>query len=146
MTRPFTANAAAKAANLVVSVLMMVSWQLVVQLVVVDPDRRTQQPSWWLHKTQKKDAAGALHPGCILKKRSRRSAMDKRRFLQATGGATLSLMLGPSLSAQYATKAAAEMAGEEPFWAAVRGQFRLTGDYINLENGYYCFQPEPVLD
>ena len=72
--------------------------------------------------------------------------MDKRRFLQATGGATLGLMFGPILLAQYATKAAAEVAGDEAFWAAVRGQFRLTGDYINLENGYYCFQPEPVLD
>jgi selenocysteine lyase/cysteine desulfurase len=72
--------------------------------------------------------------------------MDKRRFLQATGGATLGLMFGPSLLAQYAAKAATEVAGDEPFWAAVRGQFRLTGEYINLENGYYCFQPEPVLD
>src|SRR5580698_3558184 len=72
--------------------------------------------------------------------------MDKRRFLQATGGATLGLMFGPSLLAQYATRAAIDVAGDEPFWAAVRDQFRLTGDYINLENGYYCFQPEPVLD
>jgi selenocysteine lyase/cysteine desulfurase len=72
--------------------------------------------------------------------------MDKRRFLQTTGSATLSLMFGPSLLAQHATKKAAELAEDETFWAFVRGQFRLSSDYINLENGYYCFQPEPVLD
>ena len=79
-------------------------------------------------------------------RRFKETSIDKRRFLQATGGATLGLMFGPSLLAQYASKAAAEMAGDEGFWAAVRSQFRLTGDYINLENGYYCFQPEPVLN
>jgi selenocysteine lyase/cysteine desulfurase len=72
--------------------------------------------------------------------------MDKRRFLQASGAATLGMIFGPSLLAQYSTKGAAEVANDEPFWAAVRGQFRLSGDYVNLENGYYCFQPEPVLD
>jgi selenocysteine lyase/cysteine desulfurase len=72
--------------------------------------------------------------------------MDKRSFLQATGGATLGLMFGPAFLARYAAKAANEVAGDESFWAAVRNQFRLTGDYINLENGYYCFQPEPVLE
>jgi len=72
--------------------------------------------------------------------------MNKRRFLSTAGGASLGLMFGPSLLAQYATKPVAVVAEDEAFWAAVRGQFRLTGDYINLENGYYCFQPQPVLD
>jgi selenocysteine lyase/cysteine desulfurase len=72
--------------------------------------------------------------------------MNKRSFLTSAGGASLSLMFGPSLLAQYAAKSAATIAQDEPFWAVVRGQFRLTGDYINLENGYYCFQPQPVLD
>src|SRR6202012_417575 len=34
----------------------------------------------------------------------------------------------------------------ESFWSVIRAQFRLTTDYINLENGYYCFQPQPVLE
>ena len=28
----------------------------------------------------------------------------------------------------------------------MRAKFKLTPDYINLENGYYCFQPEEVLE
>ena len=72
--------------------------------------------------------------------------MDKRRFLSTAGGASLSLMFGPGLLAQYATQPVAAVAEDEAFWAAVRGQFRLASDYINLENGYYCFQPQPVLE
>jgi selenocysteine lyase/cysteine desulfurase len=72
--------------------------------------------------------------------------MNKRRFLKTACGASLGLMFGPGLMAQYATKPVAEVAADEAFWAAVRAQFRLTTDYINLENGYYCFQPQPVLD
>jgi selenocysteine lyase/cysteine desulfurase len=72
--------------------------------------------------------------------------MNKRGFLSTAGGASLGLMFGPSLLAQYATKPDSTVAADEAFWAAVRGQFRLTSDYINLENGYYCFQPQPVLD
>jgi selenocysteine lyase/cysteine desulfurase len=71
--------------------------------------------------------------------------LDKRRFLSTAGGASLGLMFSPSLLAQYATKPVTAVAEDEAFWAAVRDQFRLTRDYINLENGYYCFQPEPVL-
>ncbi len=41
---------------------------------------------------------------------------------------------------------AAALAEDEPFWAAVRTKFRLNPDYINLENGYHCFQPEVVLE
>jgi selenocysteine lyase/cysteine desulfurase len=72
--------------------------------------------------------------------------MNKRRFLSAAGGASLGLMFGPSLIAQNATKPVNAVAEDEAFWAAVRGQFRVTSAYINLENGYYCFQPQPVLD
>src|SRR6202020_3684162 len=72
--------------------------------------------------------------------------MKKRSFLSTAGGVSLGLMFGPSLLAQYATKPIAAVAEDEAFWAAVRGQFRLTSDYVNLENGYYCFQPQPVLD
>jgi selenocysteine lyase/cysteine desulfurase len=72
--------------------------------------------------------------------------MNKRRFLATAGGASLGLMFGPALLAQYAAKPAGAVAEDEPFWTAVRSQFRLTGDYINLENGYYCFQPQPILE
>jgi selenocysteine lyase/cysteine desulfurase len=39
-----------------------------------------------------------------------------------------------------------ELAKEEDFWAAIRQGYRLKPDYINLENGYYNFIPEQVLE
>ena len=72
--------------------------------------------------------------------------MDKREFLRTVGGASLGLMFGPDLLAHIARTPAAALAEDEPFWAAMRAKFKLTPDYINLENGYYCFQPEEVLE
>jgi selenocysteine lyase/cysteine desulfurase len=72
--------------------------------------------------------------------------MNKRLFLSTAGNASLGLMFSPGLVAQYATMPPVSVAQDEPFWAVVRSQFRLTDNYINLENGYYCFQPQPVLD
>lgn len=76
----------------------------------------------------------------------RGATLNKRLFLSTAGGASLGVMFGPALLAQYASKAVATVAQDESIWSALRGQFRLTDDYINLENGYYCFQPQPVLD
>jgi selenocysteine lyase/cysteine desulfurase len=39
-----------------------------------------------------------------------------------------------------------DLASEEDFWAQIRGGYRLKPDYINLENGYYCFTPQEVLE
>ena len=72
--------------------------------------------------------------------------MDKREFLRTAGSASLGMMFGPGLLARLASAAPAELAADEPFWAELRGRFKLTPDYINLENGYYCFQPEEVLE
>ncbi len=72
--------------------------------------------------------------------------MNKRHFLRAASGASLSLIFGSDALAEYPASLAAAGAENEAFWAAVRARFRLTSDYINLENGYYCFQPEDVLD
>ncbi|MHB1095712.1 MAG: aminotransferase class V-fold PLP-dependent enzyme [Gemmatimonadaceae bacterium] len=72
--------------------------------------------------------------------------MNKRDFLRTVGGASVGMMFGPELLAQYATTPAHVLAEDEVFWAAVRAKFRLTPEYINLENGYYCFQPEEALE
>ena len=72
--------------------------------------------------------------------------MNKRDFIRTMGGAAVSLALGPKLFAQYANVPAATLAGDEDFWATIRSKFRLTPEYINLENGYFCFQPEEVLE
>ncbi|MFI5221485.1 MAG: aminotransferase class V-fold PLP-dependent enzyme, partial [Bacteroidia bacterium] len=39
-----------------------------------------------------------------------------------------------------------ELAKNEDFWQSIRGSYKLKPDYINLENGYYCIQPQEVLE
>ena len=39
-----------------------------------------------------------------------------------------------------------EIAKDEDFWAHIRDQYLLKPDYINLENGYYNFLPQPLLN
>ncbi|GMQ23863.1 aminotransferase class V-fold PLP-dependent enzyme [Algoriphagus sp. oki45] len=34
----------------------------------------------------------------------------------------------------------------EDIWAQIRAGYKLKPDYINLENGYYCFLPEEILE
>ena len=41
---------------------------------------------------------------------------------------------------------AAEIANDENFWAQIRSGYRLKPDYLNLENGYYCFIPQETLE
>ncbi|HUR08238.1 MAG TPA: aminotransferase class V-fold PLP-dependent enzyme, partial [Nonomuraea sp.] len=36
------------------------------------------------------------------------------------------------------------LARDEPFWAAVARLFRVSAEFVNLENGYYGIMPEPV--
>lgn len=40
----------------------------------------------------------------------------------------------------------AALASEEEFWAEMRANFHLQSEYINLENGYYCLMPKPLLE
>jgi len=72
--------------------------------------------------------------------------MNKREFVRTAGGAGLSLLFGDRLWAKYATMPVERLAREEDFWEALRGKYRLTPDYINLENGYYSMQSQPVLE
>ena len=39
-----------------------------------------------------------------------------------------------------------QLALDESFWEGIRKGFRLKSDYINLENGYYCFLPQETLE
>jgi selenocysteine lyase/cysteine desulfurase len=76
--------------------------------------------------------------------------MDKRTFLRNAGLLGLSGMLSQdpiySLIDSVALRSSADLAADEDFWAAIRKGYRLKPDYINLENGYYCFMPEQVLE
>ena len=76
--------------------------------------------------------------------------MDRRAFLKGT---TLATVAAPLLLSQVhqsvaavSGKSAEALAQDEGFWRSVRGDYRLKPDYINLENGYYCFMPEATLE
>jgi selenocysteine lyase/cysteine desulfurase len=76
--------------------------------------------------------------------------MDKRTFLKNAGLAGLGAMVSfDSLAELFASVSAVssrELAGDEDFWASIRKGYKLKPDFINLENGYYNFLPEQVLE
>jgi selenocysteine lyase/cysteine desulfurase len=72
--------------------------------------------------------------------------MHKREFLRTLGGASLGLLLGDRVWAQYAERPPQALASDDEFWTLIRGKYRLKPDYINLENGYFSMQAQPVLE
>jgi selenocysteine lyase/cysteine desulfurase len=76
--------------------------------------------------------------------------VNKREFIQTT--ATLSLGLTPFLKRidqlvnDQKHLSPRELAAKDDFWAEIRSGYRLKPDYINLENGYYCFLPQETLE
>lgn len=76
--------------------------------------------------------------------------MDKRTFLKslpAIGlGATPFLSSLEKLTAEVADFSPTQLATHEDFWAKIRTDYKLKPDYINLENGYYCFLPKETLE
>lgn len=73
--------------------------------------------------------------------------MDKRTFLKNTSALGIGSLIGISaLSQMVGNVALAAPAAGADFWDTIRAGYRLKPDYINLENGYYCIQPEEVLE
>lgn len=76
--------------------------------------------------------------------------MNKRDFLKNLGLLSLSsLPLFDSIAKANENTAhlsAEAVASDEDFWATIRGGYKLKPDYINLENGYYCFLPQEILE
>ena len=76
--------------------------------------------------------------------------MDKRTFLKSATlvgiGGMLSLDGLSELFRSVSAVSDSELAEDEDFWATIRKGYRLKPDFINLENGYYNFLPEQVLD
>ena len=76
--------------------------------------------------------------------------MDKRTFLKSAGlaglGATLNFAHLRIAVAAVEGMDPKQVAGDEGFWRAVRGDYSIKPDYINLENGYYCFMPQQTLE
>ncbi len=76
--------------------------------------------------------------------------MNKRTFLKSMG--VLGLAAVPSAYglenwlAKYEDQPSWKLASDETFWEGIRKGYRLKPDYINLENGYYCFMPEETLE
>jgi len=76
--------------------------------------------------------------------------MNKRNFLKSLG--LLSLAAVPKVYgledwlAKYEGQTAWNLASDEEFWEGIRQGYRLKPDYINLENGYYCFLPQETLE
>ena len=76
--------------------------------------------------------------------------MDKRAFLKNMGLMGLAVPLSFSHLAE-AVAAVSELkpddlAADEAFWLKVRADYDIKPDYINLENGYYCFMPRQTLE
>lgn len=78
------------------------------------------------------------------------TSMNKRTFLQrslAIGAAGLVPRMGMSeWLERHSSLSADELANDAEFWAGIRGAYKLKPEYINLENGYYCFLPEETLN
>jgi len=76
--------------------------------------------------------------------------MKKRQFIKDVLLTTLAAPIGLTGLAntfkKNASLPAKELAMVEDFWLSIRNQYLLKPDYINLENGYYNFLPQPILD
>ena len=77
--------------------------------------------------------------------------MNKRTFLKSLGvlGLAAAARPVPALNKwidMHSHIPANKLASEENFWSGIRQGYRLKPDYINLENGYYCIQPEETLE
>jgi selenocysteine lyase/cysteine desulfurase len=75
--------------------------------------------------------------------------MNKRSFLRHSLSLGLAGIAAPALGdylKRFEGVPAEALAGEEEFWAGIRGGYRLKQDYINFENGYYAIMPEETLE
>ena len=76
--------------------------------------------------------------------------MQKRQFIKDLLFTGVAMPLGfngmAKAFASHAAKTPFELAQDNGFWEEIRQQYILKPDYINLENGYYNFLPQPLLN
>jgi selenocysteine lyase/cysteine desulfurase len=76
--------------------------------------------------------------------------MQKRQFIKDILLTGMALPLGfNGISKAFASqshKSPETLASDNAFWEEIRNQYLLKPDYINLENGYYNFLPQPLLN
>ncbi|MFI7688385.1 aminotransferase class V-fold PLP-dependent enzyme [Nonomuraea sp. NPDC049655] len=74
-------------------------------------------------------------------------ALSRRAVIAGAGALAALPQALPQALPLALPQAAADATGlarDERFWAGVAAQFRVSGDFVNLENGYYGIMPEPV--
>ena len=75
--------------------------------------------------------------------------MKKRDFLKSLLGTAASLTFMQKLDIwmeEVSHLSPYDLARDEAFWEKIRSGYRLKPDYINLENGYYCFTPQETVE
>ena len=74
--------------------------------------------------------------------------MDKRNFIKALGGLSISPFLTSSGSKELLSLSnyLPKIKDDEELWKVVRSHYKLKDEYINLESGYYCILPQPTLE
>ncbi len=76
--------------------------------------------------------------------------MQKRQFIKDILLTGMALPLGfNGIAKAFANQshlAPEALAADNAFWEQIRNQYLLKPDYINLENGYYNFLPQPLLN
>jgi selenocysteine lyase/cysteine desulfurase len=76
--------------------------------------------------------------------------MKKRQFIKDVLLTSIAAPIGlTGLAQSFKDKElvpALDLAKDEDFWTSIRNQYILKPDYINLENGYYNFLPQPLLN
>ena len=75
--------------------------------------------------------------------------MDKRAFIKKISMLGIGLPVMNNLDkwiARFEKIDPEQLASDETFWEGIRNGFKIKPDYINLENGYYCFLPQETLE
>lgn len=76
--------------------------------------------------------------------------MDKRDFIKNMSALSLGIPFSlnhiEKIVDQVSNVAPVDLAGDEDFWGKIRAGYKLKPDYINLENGYYCFMPQETME
>ena len=76
--------------------------------------------------------------------------MNKRSFIKTAALSGIGSAMGmDALASLFDAKknvSATALAADDAFWKKIRNQYILKPDYINLENGFYNFIPQPTLE
>jgi len=76
--------------------------------------------------------------------------MNKRSFLKQLAMAGIATPLSGNAMEKWVSRfnayTPADLAANEDFWTGIRNGYKLKPEYINLENGYYNFLPESLLE